>query len=224
MRSTWDQCWANWKSCLTWAIIPIWWHSLEPSRQTLRVGRCTWFLNSVPMAMHIRMFGAIGTALWICWRGQLLQIPGVPDGLQGFPCEAWQQGTSYKLCSDRASLSSIVILLLCANMSHLTDLYTLWRTRLSKFHGGAPQSSSLTTKDLVRWAYEVASGMEYVSSKNVRDHAKKIKPSFVHSLPSYQCNLGIPWWLSSKEYSADTGLDRQSWWLWAVKTAGHGKV
>ena len=42
----------------------------------------------------------------------------------------------------------------------------IWKCSFSSLFGGT-QGAPLTTKDLVRWAYEIASGMEYVSGKNV---------------------------------------------------------
>ena len=54
----------------------------------------------------------------------------------------------------------------------------------TRFLGPIPQNiSSVTTKDLVRWAYEVASGMEYVSTKNVRSSVTLLQfPYYIYSL------------------------------------------
>ena len=41
--------------------------------------------------------------------------------------------------------------------------------RFGKFYGAAHLDVSLTTKDLVRWAYEVACAMEFITAKNVRN-------------------------------------------------------
>ena len=55
---------------------------------------------------------------------------------------------------------------------------------MSKFYGTVHQDVGLTTKDLVRWSYEVALGMEFVASRNVRVYSK----SSLHGLTASWCH------------------------------------